>query len=60
MLAVIYHVWFRTQGVGDLFLRTRRDGLVDLELWEGRLTRAGNVVLGGIFEVEGHGESFGR
>lgn len=60
MLAVIFDIWFRSQGVGDLFLRTRRDGLVDLELWDGRLTRAGNVVLRGMFEVDGHGESFGR
>lgn len=45
MLAVIFDVWFRPQGVGDLFLRTRRDGLVDLELGDGRLVRAGNVLL---------------
>ncbi|WP_166791519.1 hypothetical protein [Cryobacterium sp. Hh38] len=57
---MIYHVWFRSQDIGDLFLRTRGDGLVDLELWDGRLTRAGNVALRGMFEVEGHGESFGR
>jgi hypothetical protein len=44
-LAVILDFWFRPQGVGDLFLRTRRDGLVDLKLWEGRLIRAGDVVL---------------
>ena len=60
MLAVIFDVWFRPQGVGDLFLRTRWDGLVDLELGNGRLTRAGNVVLRGMLEVERHGESFGR
>ena len=60
MLAVIFDVRFRPQGVGDLFFRTRCDGLVDLELWDGRLTRAGNVVLRGMFEVERHGESFGR
>jgi hypothetical protein len=45
MLAVIFDVWFRPQDIGDLFLRTRRDGLIDLELWDGRLIRTGNVVL---------------
>lgn len=60
MLAVIFHVWFRPQDVGDLFLRTRRDGLVDLDLGDGRLIGAGNVVLGGLLEVERHSESFGR
>lgn len=45
MHTVILDVWFRPQGVGDFFLRTRRDGLVDLELWDRRLIRAGNVVL---------------
>jgi hypothetical protein len=59
-LAVILDFWFRPQGVGDLFLRTRRDGLVELKLWEGRLIRAGNVVLRGVVEMEGHGESFSR
>jgi hypothetical protein len=45
MLAVIFDVRFSPQGVGDFFLRTRRDGLVDFKLWDGRLIRAGNVVL---------------
>jgi hypothetical protein len=60
MLAVILDVRLRPQGVGDLFLRTRRDGLVELELWEGRLIRAGDVVLRGVVEMEGHSESFSR
>jgi hypothetical protein len=60
MSAVITHVWLGPHSVGDLLLRTRRDGLVDLKLWNGRLIRAGNVVLGGVLEVERHGGSFGR
>lgn len=60
MLAVIFDVWFRPQSVGDLFLGTRRDGLVDLEPGDGRLIRAGNVVLRGMLELDRHGESFGR
>lgn len=47
MLAVVFDFWFRPQDVGDFFLRTRRDCLVDLERWDGRLTPAGNVVLRG-------------
>ena len=53
-------VRFRPQGVGDLLLRTRRNGLVDLELRYGRFIRAGNVVLRRVLRVERHGESFGR
>jgi hypothetical protein len=34
MLAVILEVWFRPQDVSDLFLRTWRDRLVDLDLWD--------------------------
>jgi hypothetical protein len=34
MLAVILEVWFRPQDVGDFFLRTWRDRLVDLDLWD--------------------------
>jgi hypothetical protein len=60
MLAVILDVRLRPQDVGDLFLRTRRDGLVELKLWEGRLIRAGDVVLRGVVEMEGHSESFSR
>lgn len=41
ILAVFFDVRFRSQGVGDFFPRTRRDGLVGLELWRGRLFRAG-------------------
>ncbi|MCU1440418.1 MAG: hypothetical protein JWP85_1415 [Rhodoglobus sp.] len=40
MLAVVFDVWFRPQDVRDLFLRTGRDGLVDLDLWDGRFIRA--------------------
>lgn len=57
MLAVICDAWFRPQYVGDLFLRTRCGGLVDLELWCGRLIRAGNVIVRGMIELECHGES---
>jgi hypothetical protein len=60
MLAVIFDVWLRPQDVGDLFLGTRRNVLVDLELWEGRPVRAGNALLGEVLVVERHGESFGR
>ena len=60
MRAVIFDVWLRTQDVRDLFLRTRRDGLVDLELGDRRLIRSGDVVLRGMLEVERHGESFDR
>ena len=59
MLAVIFYVWFRSQEVGDLFLRARGDGLVDLKLWDGGLVRAGNVVLRRMLRVR-HGKSFGR
>ena len=59
MVAVIFYVWFRSQDVGDLFLRARGDGLVDLELWDGGLVRAGNVVLRRMLRVR-HGKSFGR
>jgi hypothetical protein len=60
MLAVILDIRFRSQGVCDLFLRTRGDGLVGLEHWDGRLIRAWNMLLRGVFVVERHGESFGR
>lgn len=55
MLPVVFDVWFRPQDVGDLFLRTRRDGLVNLELWDGRLIRAGNVLLREVLVVGRHG-----
>lgn len=45
MLAVIFDVWLRPKNVGEFFLRTRRDSLVDFELWDGRLIWAGNVVV---------------
>jgi hypothetical protein len=52
MLAVIFHVRLRPQGVGDLFLWTWRDGLVVLELGDGGFIRARNMVLRGLLEVE--------
>ncbi len=60
MRTVVFDVWFRPQDVRDLFLRTRRDGLVDLEFGDRRLIRSGDVVLRGMLEVERHGESFDR
>lgn len=60
MLAVIFDVWFRPQDVGDLFLGARWDRLVDLEFRDGRLVRAGDVVLRRVLEMERHGEPFGR
>jgi hypothetical protein len=51
MLAVIFEVWFRSRDVGDLFLGARRDGLVELELWDAGLTRTGNVVPGRVVVV---------
>ena len=51
MLAVVFDVWLRAHAVGDLFLRTRRDGLVDLEFGDGRLVRARNVRLMGVLVV---------
>jgi hypothetical protein len=52
MLAVIFDVRLRPQGVGDLFLWTWRDGLVVLELGDGGFIRARNMVLRGLLEVE--------
>jgi hypothetical protein len=60
MLAVIFEVWFRPQFIRDLFLRSRRNGLVGFELRERRLVGAGNVALARVFGMERHGESFGR
>ena len=42
--AVILDVRFRTKDIGDLLLRTRRHGLIDLELGDGGLAGAGDVV----------------
>ena len=60
MAAVILDVGFRPQDVGDLFLRTRRDGLVFLQLRDARLVRAGHTLLRGMLLVDRHGKSFGR
>ena len=60
MLAVIFDVQFGPQYIGDLFLRARRDALVNLKLWQGLLTRAWNVAMRGLLEVERHVEPFGR
>ena len=43
MVTVVLEVWFRSQHIGDLFLRTRRDGLVDLDLRDGGSIRAGDA-----------------
>ena len=42
--AVILDVRFRTKDIGDLLLRTGRHGLIDLELGDGGLARARDVV----------------
>lgn len=60
MLAVVFDVGLRPQDVGDLFLRARRDGLVDFELWDGRVILAGSVLLREVLVMGRHGESFGR
>jgi hypothetical protein len=56
MLAVIRDVGFCSQNVGDLLLGARCDVLVLLELRNGRLVRAGNVVRRGLFFGVGHDE----
>jgi hypothetical protein len=43
---MVLDVWFRPQYVRDLFLRPRRDGLVVLDLRDGRFIRARNVLAG--------------
>ena len=58
--AVVLDVWFRPQEVGDLLLRARRNGLVDLELRDGRLIRAGNVLLRGVARCGQTRRSSGR
>ncbi|RNE66790.1 hypothetical protein EEJ31_03155 [Cryobacterium tepidiphilum] len=60
MLTVVFEVWLRPQFVRDLLLRSRRDRLVDFELRERRLIRAGNVTLIRVFRMERHGDSFDR
>lgn len=60
MLAVVFDVRLRPRDVGDLFLRARRNGLVDLELGDGRLIGARNLLLGGVLVIGRHGESFGQ
>lgn len=44
-------VWRAPQGIGDLFLRTRRNGLIELELREWDLLRVTAVILRGTFGV---------
>ena len=46
VLAMVLDVWFGPQYVGNFFLRPRRDGLVGLDLWDGRFIRARNALLG--------------
>jgi hypothetical protein len=46
LLAMVFDVRFRPPHVGGLFLRSRSDGLVDLEFGDGRLTGARNVLVG--------------
>jgi hypothetical protein len=60
MLAVVLEVGLCSQDVGDLFLWTRRDDLVDLYLWDGVLGRAWRVVVRGVVGVKRHRASFGR
>ena len=60
MPAVILEVRLRPQNVGYLLLRAWRDGLVSLELGDGRLVRTRNVVVDGALVVVRHGEPFDR
>jgi hypothetical protein len=60
MLAVILDIRCRTQDVGDVFLRARRQRLIDLELGDAGLTRAGGVPQRSVLVVEVHGGSFDR
>jgi hypothetical protein len=59
MPAVVFDVWLRPQDVCDLLLGTRSDGLVRLNLGDGKFIRAGDVPPGGVLVVGRHGESFG-
>jgi hypothetical protein len=52
---VLFQVGFRAEDVGDLLLRARCDGLIELEFRDRRLVRGGYV-----FVVVRHGRSFGR
>ena len=60
MPAVVFDVGFCAQDVGELLFRTRRDGLVDLELGDGRAVQAGSGLLRGVLMVGRQGEPFGR
>lgn len=60
MKTVILEVGFRPHGVGNLFLGTRRDGLVHLDFWDGMFLRPGNVFLWEAFRGERHEDPFGR
>lgn len=33
IIAVIFRDWFSPHGVSDFFLGTRREGLIDFEIW---------------------------
>lgn len=57
VLGVVFDVRVRAHDVGDFFLRTRRDGLIEFKLRDGGLFRAGGVLWRGMVR---HGESFGR
>lgn len=56
---MVVDIGLGSQGVGDLLLRTRRNGLVCFQLGDAVLVGAGDVVVRGV-RVWGHGGSFGR
>jgi hypothetical protein len=58
VLGVVLDIGLRSERVGDLLFRTRRLGLVRLELRDAVLARAGDVVVR--LRVWRHGGSFGR
>lgn len=60
MKTVILEVRFRPHGVGDLFLGTRRDGLIHLDFWDGVFLRCRNVFLREALRGERHDDPFGR
>lgn len=57
---VVFEVRFRSHGVGDLFLGTRRDGLIHLDFWDGMFLRRRNVFLWEAFGEVRHDDPFGR
>jgi hypothetical protein len=59
-VTVIRDVRLCSQDIRDLFLGTRGDSLVVLELGDCRLVSRGNMLVRRLLVVDGHGESFDR